>query len=91
MGMKEKRETKKSVKIVKKGKMREVRLEPDWEGMFRFAVQMVVDKVPEKEGRDFLVQMLEFGSRLYRSSVADIVMEDAKLDRLGKKLEAESK
>ena len=48
---------------VKKG-YRTVNVEPDWTGMFRFAVQLVRDGLPEEKGRDTVIEMLEFGKRL---------------------------
>ena len=48
--------------------MKSVRLEPDWVNMFRYATQMIKDRVPEDQGREFLVLMMEFGGRLYEDS-----------------------
>ena len=47
-----------------KVKNRTVNVEPDWTGMFRFAVQLVRDGLPKEKGRDTVIEMLEFGKRL---------------------------
>ena len=37
---------------------------PHWPGMFRFAVQLCRDGLEKGEGRDLVIEMLEFGARL---------------------------
>tara|TARA_R100001086_G_C11620694_1_gene198743 strand:- start:127 stop:300 length:174 start_codon:yes stop_codon:yes gene_type:complete len=45
--------------------MESVRLEPEWVGMFEYAVQIVKDEVPVDRGQEFLINMLDFGKKLY--------------------------
>ena len=44
--------------------MKTMNLEPVWKSMFGLAVQLVKDGLPKDKGRDFVVEMLEFGDRL---------------------------
>ena len=39
-------------------------LMPHWPGVFQFAVQLCRDGLSEGDGRDLVVEMLEFGARL---------------------------
>ena len=39
-------------------------LTPHWPGMFRFAVQLCRDGLSTGDGRDLVIEMLEFGARL---------------------------
>ena len=43
-------------------------LEPNWQGMFRHCVQLVKDELPKDHGRDYVVEMLEFGMRLEKAN-----------------------
>jgi len=49
-------------------KMKYEILEPNWEGMFRHCVQLVKDELPKDHGRDYVVEMLEFGMRLEKAN-----------------------
>ena len=42
-----------------------VSIEPHWPGMFRFAVHLVEMNLDEGDGKKVVVEMLEFGKRLY--------------------------
>ena len=44
--------------------MRTVNIEPNWQGMFRFAVQLVTDNMPKSAGQALVIEMLEYGQRL---------------------------
>ena len=46
-------------------------VEPEWGGMFRYAIQMIKDVVPQDRGREFLILMMEFGERLYDGSLRE--------------------
>ena len=48
--------------------MRTINVEPDWSGLFRYSTQLVKDQLPENKGQAFIVEMLEFGGRLYEES-----------------------
>jgi len=37
---------------------------PDWQGMFRFAERLCRDAMDQGDGRDLVVEMLNFGARL---------------------------
>ena len=37
---------------------------PDWQGMFRFAIQLVKFELPTDKGQALVVEMLEYGARL---------------------------
>ena len=37
---------------------------PDWQGMFRFAIQLVKFELPKDKGQAVVVEMLEYGARL---------------------------
>lgn len=39
-------------------------LTPHWPGMFRYAVALCRDGLSQGEGRDLVIEMLEFGARL---------------------------
>jgi len=43
----------------------DVNLEPNWEDIFRFAIKLVEDGLPKQEGRDTVIEMLEYGQRLH--------------------------
>ena len=47
--------------------MKTMNVEPAWNSMFGLAVQVVKDGLPKDKGRDFVVEMLEFGGRLNES------------------------
>ena len=44
--------------------LRTIDLTPHWPGMFRLAVQMCRDGLEKGQGRDLVIEMLEFGARL---------------------------
>ena len=37
---------------------------PDWQGVFRFAIQLCRDGMSEDDGSELIIEMLEFGARL---------------------------
>jgi hypothetical protein len=37
---------------------------PDWQGVFRFAIQLCRDGMSEDDGSELVIEMLEFGARL---------------------------
>ena len=39
--------------------------EPEWHGMFNYAIHMTKDSVPKDKGMETIVEMLKFGQRLY--------------------------
>jgi len=43
---------------------RTMNVEPNWQGMFRFAVQLVTDNMPKSAGQALVIEMLEYGQRL---------------------------
>jgi len=43
-------------------------VEPNWQGLFRHCVQLVKDELPKDHGRDYVVEMLEFGMRLEKAN-----------------------
>tara|TARA_R100000664_G_C2754150_1_gene141691 strand:+ start:1659 stop:1844 length:186 start_codon:yes stop_codon:yes gene_type:complete len=44
--------------------MKEINCEPNWQGMFDFAIAIVKTNVPKDQGKETVVEMLEFGKRL---------------------------
>jgi len=42
----------------------DITVEPDWQGMFRYAVQIVETEIPVDRGQQVVKEMLEFGGRL---------------------------
>ena len=44
--------------------MKTISCEPDWQGMFSFAVNIVKTNIPQDQGRETVIEMLEFGKRL---------------------------
>ena len=49
-------------KIMKDTK--QINCEPHWPAMFELATQIVKSKIPEDEGQELVVEMLQFGKRL---------------------------
>jgi hypothetical protein len=45
-------------------------LTPHWPGVFRFAVQLCRDGLSEGQGRELVIEMLEFGARLEAAKAA---------------------
>ena len=45
----------------------DVNLEPKWEAVFSYAIQLVKDGLPKEEGRDTVTEMLEYGQRLHNA------------------------
>ena len=43
-----------------------VSIEPNWPNMFRFAVEVTKTNLPKDQGRDLVVEMLQFGLRIYQ-------------------------
>tara|TARA_Y100000310_G_C20553396_1_gene749285 strand:+ start:560 stop:784 length:225 start_codon:yes stop_codon:yes gene_type:complete len=48
-----------------------INLEPHWCGMYANAVAQVKAVVAKEDMRDFIVEMLEFGGRLYKPRCED--------------------
>ena len=44
--------------------LRTIDITPHWPGMFRLAVHMCRNGLSEEDGRDLVIEMLEFGARL---------------------------
>tara|TARA_Y100001963_G_scaffold140513_1_gene207625 strand:+ start:3153 stop:3398 length:246 start_codon:yes stop_codon:yes gene_type:complete len=42
-----------------------ISLEPEWHGMFNFAISLTKDSIPKDKGMDTVIEMLKFGQRLY--------------------------
>ena len=56
-----------------------VLLEPDYQGVYRHCIQLVKDELPKDHGRDYVVEMLEFGMRLekaYREHECEVNNEE---------------
>tara|TARA_R110002110_G_scaffold269980_1_gene485683 strand:- start:985 stop:1254 length:270 start_codon:yes stop_codon:yes gene_type:complete len=45
----------------------DINLEPNWEAVFSYAIQLVKDGLPKAEGRDTVTEMLEYGQRLHNA------------------------
>jgi hypothetical protein len=45
-----------------------INLEPNWAGMFRYAARIAKSEIPEDKGQEVVVQMLQYGERLYNLS-----------------------
>ena len=45
----------------------DINLEPNWENIFSYAIQLVEDGLPKAEGRDTVTEMLEYGQRLHNA------------------------
>ena len=65
-------------------------MEPNWPGMFRYAVHIVKLSLPENfpdkgPGQQVVVEMLEFGKRLYEAAAAD--QKGAEIERLKEEIE----
>tara|TARA_Y100000310_G_scaffold317483_1_gene370405 strand:- start:149 stop:334 length:186 start_codon:yes stop_codon:yes gene_type:complete len=43
----------------------DVNIEPNWENVFNFAIQLVEDGLPKESGRDTVKEMLQYGQRLH--------------------------
>tara|TARA_Y100000310_G_C20523854_1_gene735016 strand:+ start:221 stop:406 length:186 start_codon:yes stop_codon:yes gene_type:complete len=41
-----------------------VDITPNWQGLFRFAVQLVKSNVAKGDGQALIIEMLEYGARL---------------------------
>ena len=46
----------------------DISVEPDWQGMFRYAVAIVETEIPVDRGQKLVKEMLEFGGRLENMS-----------------------
>jgi len=42
----------------------DILVEPDWQGMFKFAIRIVETEIPKEQGRELVKEMLAFGGRL---------------------------
>ncbi len=45
-----------------------INLEPNWAGMFRYAVRIAEREISEDKGQEVVVRMLQYGERLYNQS-----------------------
>ena len=52
-------------------KLETMSCEPHWPGMFDLAVSKTMSNVPVNEGQALIVEMLEYGKRLYLASEED--------------------
>jgi hypothetical protein len=57
--------------------MRIIDLAPDWQGVFRFAVQLCRDSMSEDDGSALVIEMLEFGATLEAARAVEATMEAA--------------
>jgi len=64
-----------------------VDIEPNWPNMFRFAVEVTKTNLPKNKGRDLVVEMLEFGLRIYHFR-EDYLLGQRKLKKLKKEKNA---
>ena len=55
-----------------------VSIEPNWPTMFRFAVEVTKTNLPENKGRDLVVEMLEFGLRIYQQEELRYLIAESK-------------
>ena len=62
--------------------MKEINCEPNWQGMFDFAVAIVKTNVPKDKGQETVVEMLEFGKRL--QAFHDKVKKEAEKGKVAK-------
>tara|TARA_Y100000593_G_scaffold71279_1_gene130872 strand:- start:2532 stop:2693 length:162 start_codon:yes stop_codon:yes gene_type:complete len=46
--------------------MTTIKLEPNWEGMFRYAIRIATREIPEERGQEVVVRMLEYGTELVK-------------------------
>jgi hypothetical protein len=51
--------------------LKPINLEPNWPAMFDLAVTQVETVVDKNDMRDFIVEMLEFGKRLYNQNIKE--------------------
>ena len=49
-------------------KLETMSCEPHWPSMFDFAISKTMSNVPVNEGQALIVEMLEYGKRLYLAS-----------------------
>ena len=49
---------------------------PHWPAMFDYAVQLTRDRIGTDEGQEFLVEMLQFGKRLYLAQSQSAIIRD---------------
>ena len=52
-------------------------LTPHWPGMFRYAVELCRAGLSKGDGRELVIEMLEFGARLEAARTTDTQKEDA--------------
>jgi len=45
--------------------MKKINVEPNWENLFELCTSQVRAKVKKEDARDLIVEMLQFGKRLY--------------------------
>ena len=53
--------------MTEKKYLRTIRNEPPWPTMFKYAEQIVRTNVAKDQGREFVLEMLEFGGRCYEN------------------------
>ena len=57
--------------------MKSINVEPNWEVMFQNAAIQVKAVVAKDDMRDFIVEMLEFGGRLYETFMKPEPLEES--------------
>ena len=60
-------------------------MEPNWPAMFRYAVHIAEMNILQDNGQQVVVEMLEFGKRLYEAAAAD--QKGAEIERLKEEIE----
>jgi len=58
---------------------RTIDITPHWPGMFRLAVQMCRDGLEIGQGRDLVIEMLEFGARLEAARAVEATGQEEEL------------
>ena len=44
--------------------MKTINVEPNWQGIFNYAIAVARKEIPEDQGQQTVIEMLEFGKRL---------------------------
>ena len=52
--------------------VRTIDITPEWSGMFRYAEAIVETEIPKDHGQDIVVEMLEYGRRLYEAQKDEV-------------------
>ena len=61
--------------------MKKINVEPNWENLFEVCISQVNAKVKKEHARDLIVEMLQFGKRLYleRLNESNLIPKDSKI------------